>query len=56
MAKAENKTVFTKDQLVKAKKFIKYTDLLNALLKEGVQYTVAEAESIVNNFLKKEVR
>lgn len=58
MAK-NNKTLevtYSKEQLVKAKRFIKYVDLLNALLKEGVQYTIADVESIINKFLIKKVR
>ncbi len=47
---------FSKEQLVKAKIFSTRVDLLSALLKEGVQYTVKEVESIINKFLKKEVR
>ncbi|MBO5704545.1 MAG: hypothetical protein J6R99_00835 [Alphaproteobacteria bacterium] len=47
---------FSKEQLVKAKVFSARVDILNALLKEGVQYTVKEVESMVNKFLKKEVR
>lgn len=47
---------FSKEQLVKAKKFGVHVDILDALLKEGVQYTVKEVESMVNKFLRKEVR
>lgn len=56
---ATKKTVeatYSKEQLVKAKRFIKHIDLLNALLKEGVQYTIADVESIINKFLNKKVR
>lgn len=49
-------TTYSKEQLVKAKRFIKHIDLLNALLKEGVQYTIADVESIINKFLTKKVR
>ncbi len=48
--------VFSKSQLVKAKRFLKHKDLLHALLKEGVQYSVKDVESMINNFLNKEVR
>lgn len=48
--------VFSKEQLVQAKRFLKYKDLLNALLNEGIQYSIKDVESMINNFLKKEVR
>ena len=47
---------FSKEQLVRSKTFSGRADILSALLKEGVQYTVKEVESMVNKFLKKEVR
>ncbi len=58
MAK-NNKTLeitYSKEQLVKAKRFINHIDILNALLVDGVQYTIADVESIINKFLTKKVR
>lgn len=44
--------VFTKEQLVASARFADYRDALNALLDDGVFYTIPEAESILQGFLK----
>lgn len=44
--------VFTKGQLVASARFADYRDALNALLDDGAFYTIPEAESILQGFLK----
>lgn len=42
---------FSKKEFVKSRKFAKYKDLVNALLKEGKTYSIKEVETLINNFL-----
>lgn len=49
----ENK--FTKEQLKASKKFSKYRDILDAFTKDDKLYTIEEAQTIINNFLNKEL-
>lgn len=48
-------TKYTKAALAGSKRFQARRDLLNAILDDGVEYTIAEAETIINNYLNKEV-
>lgn len=47
---------FSKEQLVKSKKFNKYQDLLNTLLEDGKMYALDEVVSKVEKFLKGKVK
>lgn len=51
----EETTTFTKQQLLTSKKYAEKKDLLNALLVDGRSYSMAEAEEILNGFLKGKV-
>lgn len=51
-----NKAVFDKQQLVKSKRFKRYSDILEAVLQDGKKYTVAEAEKAVDKFMKGKVQ
>lgn len=60
MVKKKNtKTVvedkFSKEQIVKAKKFQDNVDLLNAILKNDKEYTLKEVDEIIENFKKGKV-
>ncbi len=46
---------FSKEQIVKSKRFRNNIDLLNAVLKENKQYTLKEVEEIIKNFMKGKV-
>lgn len=46
---------FSKEQIVKSKRFRNNIDLLNAILKENKQYTLKEVEEIIKNFMKGKV-
>ena len=47
---------FTKESLVKAQMFCHRCDLVSALLEDGVEYTIAEVEAMIENYLKGEVK
>lgn len=46
---------FTKAALAGSKRFQARRDLLNVILDDGEEYTIEEAETIINNYLNKEV-
>lgn len=48
-------TKYTKAALAGSKRFQARRDLLNAILEDGKEYTISEAETIINNYLNKEV-
>lgn len=57
MAKAENKAqTFTKSQIVGAKKYENDIDVINALLKDGKSYTLADVDKIIEDFKKGKVK
>lgn len=43
---------FTKIQLVKSKRFEDRRDILSALLDNDTEYTIAQAEDVINKYLK----
>ena len=47
---------YTKDQLLRSKKYAARRDLLGALLEEGKTYTAAQVDREVNQFLKRKVK
>lgn len=49
-------TKFSKDKLLKSKRFADRRDILNALLKTDKEYTIAEAEEIIKQYMEKEVK
>ena len=52
----ESVTKYTKDQIVNSKKFSKYNkDVLVAILKKDILYSISEAENIIKSFLEREV-
>lgn len=59
MAKAETPAraaTFTKEQLRASKKFAERKDAIMALLDDKKTYTIVEAETIINNYMKGEVK
>ena len=59
MAKVEDKPVmaqYTKSQIVESLRFTAQRDILNGLLDNGKTYTIDEVETIINTFLRKEVK
>lgn len=54
--KADNFEVkFSKEQLVKSKKFSGHKDLLNTILEDGKEYTLDEVVSKVDKYMKGKV-
>lgn len=56
--KVENKITedkYTKEQIVKSKRFSNNVDLLNATLKENKKYTLQEVNEIIKNYMKGKV-
>jgi hypothetical protein len=47
---------FTKRQLVCSERYCNQSDLLCALLEDGKQYTLSEADEIMNRFMKGKVK
>lgn len=47
---------YTKEQLLKAKRFRDNVDILNVILDEYSVYTVKETEKLIINFLRGKVR
>ncbi len=62
MAKNNNATVetvenkFSKQALAESKRYRDRKDLVNALLSDGVEYTLAEADEIIKMFMEREVK
>lgn len=46
---------FTKEQIVNSKKYIKYRDLLNAILKNEEKYTLKDIDKKIEKFMKGKV-
>lgn len=47
---------FTKDKLIGSKKFANRRDVLNAVLEDGREYTIAETDKLIEDFMKGEVK
>lgn len=46
---------FTKEQILKSKKYSDQRDLINALLKEGKSYLLTEVDEMIEKFMKEGV-
>lgn len=46
---------FTKDALVNSKRFRNERDIVSALLKDGVEYTISEVEAMIAKYMKGKV-
>lgn len=47
---------FTKNQLIRSRKFKSYRDALNVLLNESKEYTIGEVEKLLADFMKGKVK
>lgn len=47
---------FTKEILVNSKRFYKEQDIVSALLKDGVEYTVSDVEGMIEKYMKGKVK
>lgn len=50
--KAAAESKYTKQQILKSKKYLGKQDLINALLKDNSQYTLSQVDKIINDFMK----
>ena len=55
-AKKETAPAFTKDQLAASKRYATRRDLVNVLLEDGKQYTLAEVDEKIEAFKKGKVK
>lgn len=58
-AKAQKETVeskYSKEQILASAKFANRHDILNTLLTDGKEYTIAEVNSVMDSWLKKGVK
>jgi len=46
---------YTKEQILRSKKYLEYNDLLKSLLKEDKSYSIREIDNKINEFLKRKV-
>jgi hypothetical protein len=54
MKKNETYSKFSKDQIVKSNRFNKYNkDVVNAILKNDILYSIDEAEGLIKDFLER---
>ena len=44
---------YTKEQLVKSKKYIRYVDFLNGNLQDGKTYTTEQVDKLISDFYGK---
>lgn len=52
----ETESIFTKEQIVLAKRYAHQRDLLGVILKEESAYTLKEVDLLIEEFLKSEVK
>ena len=46
---------FEKEQILKSKKYRESADIVGALLRDGEGYTFKQVDSLLNDFMKKEI-
>lgn len=56
VVKTTTEPTFTKDVLVKSKRFYNEQDIVSALLKDGVEYTISEVEGMIEKYMKGKVK
>lgn len=48
----KQKDTYTKESIIKSKKYFNRKDLLMTILKDDVQYTFEEVDSLIDKFMK----
>ena len=56
MTTTKKKPKFSKDVLLNSKRFKDKKDLVSAVLKDGVEYTISDAERTIRDYLKGKVK
>ena len=49
-------TRYTKEQLIRSNRYTNRRDLLGAILKDSVLYSIEEVEAMLNNYMKGKVK
>lgn len=49
-------TKHSKQDLVKSKRYSEHRDILEIILEDGKTYTIKQVDSMIKNFLQKEVK
>jgi hypothetical protein len=52
----KNQNSYTKSQIAASKRYKDDVDIVNALLKDGMLYTIEETDGIINDFKKGRVK
>jgi hypothetical protein len=52
----EIETKFTKEQLLKSKKYTDRKDIVNVLLKDGQTYSFSEVDALIKKYMKGKVK
>lgn len=55
LTEEKKETAYSKEQLIMSKKYKDRNDMLSALLEEDKQYTIKQAEEIMENYKKRRV-
>ena len=55
-ASAVTEPTFTKEILVNSKRFRDKQDIVSALLKDGVEYTISDVEGAIEKYMKGKVK
>ena len=55
-ASAEMEPTFTKDSLMKSKRFRNECDIVSAILKDDVKYTISEVDTMIAEYMKGKVK
>lgn len=55
-ASAVTEPTFTKENLVNSKRFHDKQDIVSALLKNGVEYTISDVEDMIEKYMKGKVK
>lgn len=53
--KNKEETLYSKEQILKSKKFKNRIDILNVLLHDDKDYTLSDVEDTLNKFMKRRV-
>lgn len=56
VASATMEPTFTKEILVNSKRFRNKQDIVSALLKDGVEYTISDVEGMIEKYMKGKVK
>ena len=55
-AEAPVATKYSKEQLIGSERYMRYRDLLGALLKDGKSYTLKETDALLQKYMKGKVK